>query len=1040
MGSFGSDEGQFIFPYGLAIDINGNVYATDTENYRIQKFDSNGQFIALWGKRGSNGRFWFPYGLTVSPEGSLYVADTSNSQIQRFASNGTLISRFGTFGVGDGEFKYPYAVAIGSDGSVYVADTGSYRIQKFDNNNNFITKWGNWGSGDGQFSNPQGIAISPDGFIYVTDYTSSRVQKFDSNGNYITKWGSVGSGNGQFANPHGIAIGPDGFIFIADTSNHRIQKFDGNGNFITKWGSRGSGDGQFNYPHGVAVGNDGYVYVADTENYRIQMFDSNGTFIAKWGSFGKIGDGQFYLPNAITVSHDGYVYVADTYSSRIQRMAPTGGSAETLFETTLHINQPDNASQDYITNIGALNTAGKFFLQAELKNSLGQTVSKAEYPFYLVEGNTVLLFNTDKKYYKAGETVTISGEAKNLSSVNLSGLNLQLLINSQSIYTATFDLPANGSYPFTVTTVSGTDRTYTLTGKVTQSSSTLVEVSDQYEVVSPNVTATVSSPEVIDNEPFNINVELKNEGISEAVVSLESSIDSQTQTVTIPAGETRLIQYSQQITNDTTYTFTFTGYLDQTITKTVSYVLGASIAINPLTAYPEGRVSIPVTITNIGQLDENLTLTYSLQPSSLVQQKTYFIAKNGSLTDILYFVLTEGSYELSASSQQPAASTQTNFSVRKENKVEMSISSGAQTNELIPVTVNLSNIGYNEVSGSIQLSAISSQGISVWKEEQSVSQLLPQNSQLSTFNINSSALEPKAYTLKAEFLNNSGQQLGVLSLPFTVYGPIFQITQLPPSQTFTVGEEATFTFKVKDTGNKEGAFDFHFKAYDLIDSTKQEWLMANEEKTVTFSFTLPVDLEEKDYYADYELKGQGSSIKGQVLYHLEGISLSVDSSLDKQYYSEGETAHLTIVVSQESGVGSLNLFARVNYNGYENQQPFTLNGTGTLEFDVPLTEITGEKLFYGVYHESGRSIHLNSLYIYKVGDSLTITTDKQVYNPGETVSITVHNESGTTSSTLTLSALNYSETFVFTGVALKSFTLPDMTTSGTYHISYEILL
>jgi hypothetical protein len=374
----------------------------------------------------------------------------------------------------------------------------------------------------------------------------------------------------------------------------------------------------------------------------------------------------------------------------------------------------------------------------------------------------------------------------------------------------------------------------------------------------------------------------------------------------------------------------------------------------------------------------------------------------------------------------------------------MSISAGAQTNELMPVIVNLTNLGYDEINGSINLN-VSPSGSEqiVWNGFQAVSQLLSQSSQLLNFYINPSSFEAGNYTLKAEFLNNSGQQLKAISSSLTIHGAIFQITQFPPYQTFSAGEEAVFTFKVKNIGNKEGTFDFDFKAYDLMDSTKKEWLMPNEEKLVTFSFRLPIDLEEKDYFADYELKdsnfqnSKGSN--GQIKFHLKGINLNISAALDRQNYREEDTAHLSIDVSEESGTGSLKLFARVSYNGYEDQRSFTLNGTETLTFDISLTEITGEKLFYGIYHESGRSIHLNSLYIYKTEDVLTISTNKQVYNPGETVSIIMNSLSGA-DGTLTLSALNYSETFAFTGTATKNFTLPTVITAGTYHINYEILL
>lgn len=37
-GSYGSGDGQFVTPYGVAADSSGNVYVADTGNHRIQKF------------------------------------------------------------------------------------------------------------------------------------------------------------------------------------------------------------------------------------------------------------------------------------------------------------------------------------------------------------------------------------------------------------------------------------------------------------------------------------------------------------------------------------------------------------------------------------------------------------------------------------------------------------------------------------------------------------------------------------------------------------------------------------------------------------------------------------------------------------------------------------------------------------------------------------------------------------------------------------------------------------------------------------------
>jgi hypothetical protein len=367
----------------------------------------------------------------------------------------------------------------------------------------------------------------------------------------------------------------------------------------------------------------------------------------------------------------------------------------------------------------------------------------------------------------------------------------------------------------------------------------------------------------------------------------------------------------------------------------------------------------------------------------------------------------------------------------------MIVALGAQTDGLIPVNVNLTNLGFNEISGSVNVSVISSTGQTVWTGVEPLSQLSPQGSQLTNFIINPSTILPGNYLLKAELLNNSNQLIAVRSLEFGVQSANFQITQLPPYQTFMAGQEATFVFRVRNTGNQEGSFDLRFKAYDLIDSTQREWLKAGEEKTVSFSFMLSEDLEDKDYFADYEMKASAVAgvSRGQIKYHLAGISLNVNATLDKPYYTEGETAHLTINI-QSTNSNPQNLFARVNYAGFEPQQTFTLSGSQVLIFDVPLPKITGEKLFYGIYHEGGRSIHLNSVYIHKAGDVITITTDKQVYNPGETVSVTA---SGNTNGNLTLSAPGgYTETFTFTGSATKSFPLPTTVAAGTYFISYQL--
>jgi uncharacterized protein (TIGR03663 family) len=275
-------EGQFNFPKDLAVDLQGNIYVVDSQNYRIQKFDAEGEAVTAWGSFGQEpGQFSEPWGIAVDDEGFVYVADTWNHRIQRFTSDGDLVTYWGVFQDTGGELAEP----------------------------------------QGTFYGPRDIAVAPDGAVYIADTGNKRVQKFDANGNPQGQWGGAGSDVGQFLEPVGIAVDDDGEIYVADTWNQRVQVFDRDFQFVRQWRVEAwVGESLDNKPY-LALDDQGRVYVTDPEGSRVLVFSGEGELLASFGKYGT-NDLSFDLPTGIAVDTEGQIYVSDSNNQRIMKFAP----------------------------------------------------------------------------------------------------------------------------------------------------------------------------------------------------------------------------------------------------------------------------------------------------------------------------------------------------------------------------------------------------------------------------------------------------------------------------------------------------------------------------------------------------------------------------------------------------------------------------------------------------------------------------------------------------------------------------------------------
>jgi trimeric autotransporter adhesin len=351
-------------PSGIAVDVSGNIYFSDTDNHLLRKVSTNGTLATLAGTcipgfSGDGGpaaaaQLNQPYGVAVDTAGNVYVADYGNNRVRRIGLDGTISTVAGNGqGALAGEdvpavtapLLTPRNVAFDAAGNLFISEFTGHRVRKMTPDGRIATVAGNGIAGYGgdtgpataaQLNFPAGLAFDRAGALYIADSSNHRARKVSS-GVITTVLGPTmalpGGGTTPLYGPTGLAVDSSGIVYIAEDIDSVAASIGVYNPATDKWSLAFIGpSGSVAASHDIALDVAGNCYLAAGKQVWLQPPPVTGGPAPKLlaGGGNGLGDGgsataaQLSQPWGIALDSTGNLYIADTGNERIRKVNLAG--------------------------------------------------------------------------------------------------------------------------------------------------------------------------------------------------------------------------------------------------------------------------------------------------------------------------------------------------------------------------------------------------------------------------------------------------------------------------------------------------------------------------------------------------------------------------------------------------------------------------------------------------------------------------------------------------------------------------------------------
>ncbi|MFA6094072.1 MAG: hypothetical protein WC986_14125 [Elusimicrobiota bacterium] len=675
--------------------------------------------------------------------------------------------------------------------------------------------------------------------------------------------------------------------------------------------------------------------------------------------------------------------------------------------------------QAFSETVSGVSVPGKYRLEAGIRNQFGQKLSQARNSFYVAPGSIVLSFNAEKESYKPGETVRISGLLRNIGAIPEDG-TLSLEKDGSALLSENVHLEPGEAKPFSVETEA--ERSFDLAGKFQD-----LKVLDSVKVVSPKISLRLLGPDSAGVKPFSMTALAANEGDSDAELSLDFA--GEHSTFSLAAGETMIMQGEFSIAASTEIAAVLGGDVSRVVKKPVCMAASGWLNVEPDFTYPEGAASVRYYMENNGEVPWDLEVRFFVDGATITRRHSV-LAWNGFSATLVLANMTEGEHVLRYESALFSGTALISVSKYGALRIdEFTVDEQSLTPEgKVHASGRVTNPGQYAFEGELRIES------QLWSLGEQIA-LAPGEERMLSWDLPAGAAAGDYEAFLQVYAG--GNFVSERSAEFRLE-PYWSVESSNIAASYPAGGTQAMSFTIRNSGSGEGTTKVRVSAGDILGQEQSAWLKVGEAKEFSFDVLLPEDLESKQYNGALSVTSPQSMrrLEQPFVLNVEGFALEASAAFDKPVYDAGEVAHLSLS-ARSANARTPAIFMKVNGTGYESvASTFTVGPVvETRSFDIPVPSSGGPSymISWGVYLSSGRAIKLDTLYLNRCMDGLSVVLDKPRYGMGENVSASVTVES---TGTLVLSAPGWTETIPVesTGTLIRGFSLPGEMLSGTSYI------